>query len=492
MHPQHFIACDLGAESGRVMLGTLDEGRLELAEIHRFPNRAVRILGTYRWDTLRIFDELKHGLRKIAESGAAPRSISVDSWGVDYVLLRGGEPPLTTPYHYRDARTDRTYEAAVTKAGAERIFEETGIQFMSINTLYQLVADQSERPEVLALADRFLLIGDYFNYLLSGRGVAEESLASTTQIYNPRTRDWSRELICLFGFNGPLFPGIVPSGTILGPLLPEIAQESGLETPQVIATCSHDTGAAVAAIPAEGDGNWAYLSSGTWSLIGVELPAPLINPAVHRANFTNEAGYGGTTRFLKNISGLWLLQECRRAWTAPEYGYEQLTGLALEAASLRSLIDPTCANLAKPGGMPRKIQELCEQRGEPVPETPGQITRCILESLALTYRAAFEQLRDLTGRALNRLHIVGGGSRSPLLNQAAANAIGCPVIAGPVEATAIGNVLAQAIALGAIDSLASLRRVVRESFPVVTYQPRRSQAWEEAYCRFRDLSKQPS
>ena len=486
MNPQYYIACDLGAESGRVMLGALQNGKIEIQEIHRFSNGPVRIMGSYRWNTLRIFEELKRGLRKVAERGIAPCSLSVDSWGVDYVLTREGEPELTLPHHYRDPRVDSTYEPAVKKATPERIFAETGIQFMAFNTLYQFLADMEEQPELFALADRFLMIGDYFNYLFSGRAVAEQSIASTTQLYNPRTRAWSRELMNIFGFAERIFPEIVPSGTILGPLREDIVEETKLTGVQVVATCSHDTAAAVAAVPAQGE-DWAFLSSGTWSLIGVELPEPLINDAVRRANFTNEAGYGGTTRFLKNLPGLWLLQECRREWAA-EYGYEELTRLALETEPLRSLINPTSARLARPDQMPRKIQEECEAHGEPVPVTPGQIARCIQESLALNYRTTFEQLRDLTGRALNRLHIVGGGSQSKLLNQAAADAIGCTVIAGPVEATAIGNLLAQGIALKDIESLAALRRIVRDSFPVTTYTPGDRRAWDEAFARFRKFS----
>jgi rhamnulokinase len=490
MNPQYYIACDLGAESGRVMLGTLEDGRLELAEIHRFSNGPARILGTYRWDTLRIFEELKKGLRKVADRGIAARSVSVDSWGVDYVWVRDNEPQLSIPFNYRDARTEIPYEMALVKAGEARIFSETGIQFMSINTLYQFISDLELLPEVLSIADRFILIGDYFNYLFSGRAVAEISLASTTQVYNTQKREWSKDLINLFGLNPRLFPELVPSGTILGPLVDDVAAETNLSGVQVVATCSHDTGAAVAAVPAEGD-DWAYLSSGTWSLIGVELPEPLINEAVRKANFTNEAGHDGTTRFLKNISGLWLLQECRRAWAKEgnDYNYEELTQMALETESLRSLINPNSPRLARPEQMPRKIQELCEATGEPVPKTPGQITRCILESLALTYRISFEQLMELTGRKLTRLHIVGGGSQSKLLNQAAADAIGCTVIAGPVEATAIGNLLVQAIALNDIPSLAALRGIVRDSFPVTTYTPQDRAAWEAAFDRFSQLSK---
>jgi len=490
MNPQHYIACDLGAESGRVMLGTLENGKLELQEVHRFLNGPSRVMGTYRWDTLRIFEELKTGLRKVAEGGAGARSVSVDSWGVDYVLTRGNQPQLAIPYHYRDARTEKTYQSALKNIGAKRIFDATGIQFMSLNTLYQFIADLEDLPDILAVADRFLLIGDYFNYLFSGKGVAEESLASTTQMYDPCTKAWSRDIIQAFGFNEWIFPQIVPSGTILGPLTEEVAAETRLSGVQVVATCSHDTGAAVAAVPAEGD-DWAYLSSGTWSLIGVELPKPLINDDVRAANFTNEAGHDGTTRFLKNISGLWLLQECRRAWAkeGTEYGYDELTHLALETEPLRSLVNPNSPKLARPEEMPRKIREECEAQGEPVPTTPGQVTRCILESLALTYRVSFEQLQQLTGRTLKRLHIVGGGSQSKLLNQAAADAIGCTVIAGPVEATAIGNLLVQAIALKDIPSLAALRRTVRDSFPVTTYVPQDRQAWDAAFDRYCRLSK---
>jgi rhamnulokinase len=491
MNPLYYIACDLGAESGRVMLGCLEDGKLELQEIHRFSNGPARILGTYRWDTIRIFEELKIGLRKVAELGIAAKSVSVDSWGVDYVLTRDKQPQLSIPYNYRDARTERTFAEAMKDVGAKRIFDETGIQFMSLNTLYQFIADVDELPDVLAVAERFLLIGDYFNFLFSGRGVAEVSLASTTQVYNPKTKAWSRDLIEAFGFNERLFPELVPSGTILGPLTDEVAAETKLNDVKVVATCSHDTGAAVAAVPAAEGDDWAYLSSGTWSLIGVELPEPLINDDVREANFTNEVGHDGTIRFLKNISGLWLLQECRRAWAkeGTEYGYDELTHLALETESLKSLINPNAARLARPEGMPRKVQEECEANGEPVPTTPGQITRCILESLALTYRVSFELLQKLTGRTLKRLHIVGGGSQSKLLNQAAADAIGCPVIAGPVEATAIGNLLVQAIAMKDISSLADLRRTVRNSFPVVTYAPQDGKAWDAAFARYSQFPK---
>ena len=485
MKKYHYIACDLGAGSGRVMLGTLENGRVSLEEIHRFTSDPVRIRGTLRWDILQIFSELKIGLKKLADRNIAPKSLSVDSWGVDYVLFRADEPVLSMPFQYRDSRTDTAYTEAIARATQEVIFANTGIQFMSINTLYQFVADLKQRPGVVAAADQFLNIADYLNYLFSGVARSEESLASTTQVYNPKLRAWSDKLIELFGFPAKLFPQIVPSGTQLGPLVPEVAFETKLSGVQVVASCSHDTGAAVAAVPAEGS-DWAYLSSGTWSLIGVELPTPLMSEEARQHNFTNEAGFGGTTRFLKNIIGLWLLQECRRAWAdrGNKIGYEELERSAAESEPLRSLIHPNAARFWKPDDMPEKIASYCRETDQPVPETPGQFVRCIFESLALLYREALGNLETVTGNEIHVLHIVGGGSRHVLLNQCAANATGRRVVTGPVEATAIGNVLVQAIAMGDLASLQSLRETVRDSFPVETYQPDGDPAWFAARERF--------
>jgi rhamnulokinase len=481
---QSYLACDLGAESGRVILGSLQGGRLELKEIHRFPTGAVKIQGTLRWNLLRIFEELKLGLR-LAAKEAAPVSLSVDSWGVDYVLCNDHEPMLGIPRHYRDARNDAAFARAVESAGAEFIFAETGIQFMAINTLYQLLAEQEENPQLLAQATRFLPIADYLHYLLCGVAGSEESLASTTQLYDPAQRGWSTRLIRHFGLPERIFPEIVPSATRLGPLLPELQEETGLPALEVIATCSHDTGAAVVAVPAEGE-DWAFISSGTWSLLGAELPRPLISEEVRAHNFTNEAGFGGTTRFLKNIVGLWLLQECQRTWQkqgqAIDYG--DLNRQATEAEPFRSLIDPRAPAFLKPDGMPEKIADFCRATNQPVPGTPGQYARCIFESLALLYRAELETLGQLTGRAFSRLHIVGGGSRSTLLNQLTADAIGRPVLSGPVEATAIGNVLVQAIALGELSSLAAARQAVRDSFPIRTLHPRANEELPRIIARF--------
>ena len=470
------------------MLARLEDGQLGLEEIHRFPSAVVRVFGSLRWDVLRVYEELKIGLRGVAKRNIPILGISVDSWGVDYVLVNSVHPMISPPFHYRDNRTAATYERVRERIGAKLIFEETGIQFMPINTIYHLASDLEKSRAILEAADCFLTIGDYFNYLFSGAACVDESLASTTQLYNPRTRSWSERLIEDCGFPRKIFPKVVRPGTVLGPLLPDICTETGLTDVQVIATCSHDTGEAVAAVPAQGN-DWAYLSSGTWSLIGVELPEPLINETVRAHNFTNESGYGGTTRFLKNIVGLWILQESRRVWAKQgiELDYASLTAQANDAEPFRSLISPNAARFAKSGDMPALIEAYCRETGQPTPKTRSQFARCILESLALSYRAALDEIEGLIGRTITRLHIVGGGSQSALLNQFAANATRREVIAGPVEATAAGNVLIQAIALGQVESLPGLRRIVSNSFPLRTFKPVDVEDWQDAYNRFAQL-----
>jgi rhamnulokinase len=488
MSHHHYIAIDLGAESGRVMLGSLAEGKLALEEINRFPNGSVVVGSSWRWDVAKLFEEIKAGLRQVAARGVRVDSISADSWGVDYVLLDGDGNMLDAPFHYRDARTDSGFERAFAVAPREEIFAETGIQFMTLNTLYQLHADLRQRREILESAASFLTMGDYFNFLLCGARKIEESMASTTQLYNPQKRAWSNALIKKFGFPEKIFPDVVPSGTKLGALLPAIARQTGLKDAQVVASCSHDTGAAVAAVPAEGDG-WAYLSSGTWSLLGIESAKPIITPKSLEYNFTNEIGFGGSIRFLKNIIGLWILQECRREWAKQgrEYDYAELTKLAESAPPLRALINPNDPRFAKPNEMPSKIVDFCRQTNQPPPKTDGEIVRCVLESLALLYRATLEQLEDVTGQKLQTLHIVGGGSKNELLNQFTANATGRAVLAGPVECTAAGNVMVQAIALGHLRSLVAARKVVRDSFPIKTYKPQDAATWQKAYERFQKL-----
>ncbi len=488
MSEHHYIACDLGADSGRVILGTLKEGKITLEEVHRFSNGVSKVQGSFRWNILRIFEELKAGLRKVAAKNVEAEGLSVDSWGVDYVYFNQRQPMLALPYQYRDSRTDAPYAKALETIGQEKIFSETGIQFMSINTLYQLIDDVEHNADVIGIADQFLCIADYLNYLFSGVSRAEESLASTTQIYNPTTRQWSTELIKAIGMPERLFPEIVPSGAKIGALTPAITEETGLGAVPVIATCSHDTGSAVAAVPAKGTG-WAFLSSGTWSLIGVELPKPLINAKVLENNFTNEAGYGGTTRFLKNIVGLWLLQESRREWIrqGQSMSWDDLDVMAEASEPFRSLIDPNAPCFLKPDQMPQKIAAYCRETGQPVPETPGQVTRCIFESLAFSYRLMLQKMEELTGTAIDRVHIVGGGTKSPLLNRYAANGTGRTILTGPVEATACGNILIQALALGHLASLDELRQTVAASFPINEYKPQDVAAWDCAYAKFEKL-----
>jgi rhamnulokinase len=489
MSPHHYVAFDLGAESCRVMLGTLEGELLVIEEIHRFPNGPVNVFGTLRWDVLRIFEELKQGLRKIAARGYRIDSISADSWGLDYVLLSGLEPILTAPYSYRDARTDGRVEKALQIVPADLIYSETGSQFLQVNALYQLLDDLERRPKILDLSEQFLGVGDYFNYLFSGVGCAEESLASTTQLYNPNERKWSEELIAKFHLPPRIFPRLIPSGTTLGQLLPSIANDVGLGDTKVVASCSHDTAAAVAAVPAEGQ-DWCYNSSGTWSLVGIEASEPIISAQSREHNFTNEVGYGGTIRFLKNVVGLWIVQECRREWAkaGKEYTYDQLTKMAQQAEPLRALIDPQDARFLKPNDMPRKIATYCDETNQLPPATPGECVRCVLESLALSYCSVLQEIHEITGRKVKYLHIVGGGSRNKLLNQLSANAAHMTVTAGPSEATAIGNILIQAIALHHLSSLSDVRRVVRHSFPVTKYVGKEESTWQEAYERFKRLT----
>ncbi len=481
----NYLACDLGAESGRLILGSLTNGRLTLEELHRFPNTPVKSGQSLHWDIPKLFEEVTVALKKAAQRRLPIASISTDSWGVDY-LLYGADGALISPtFHYRDARTARGVTTAYAKTDWPTIFAETGIQFMALNTIFQLAA---ETPERLKAAQQLLLIADAFNYFMSGNAKAEVSLASTSQLYNPQTKTWSKRLLKALQLPEELFPAIVPSGTRLGPLKPALARETGLANVEVIASCSHDTGAAVAAVPAQGE-RWAYLSSGTWSLMGVELPQPLISDACRELNFTNEIGFGDTVRLLKNIIGLWLVQECRRHWAKEgrEYDYATLTQLAADAPPFVSLINPADPRFVSPDDMPAKIAAYCTENGQPVPATPGAMVRCALESLALLYRRTLLQIEQLAGHKIERLHIVGGGSRNALLNQFAANALQIPVLAGPVEATAAGNILVQAIALRELPSLSAARDLMRASSELSQVKPQDAKVWEGAYARFLKL-----
>jgi rhamnulokinase len=483
----HYLAVDLGAESGRVMLGTFNGQTIALEEIHRFPNRVIKAGGHIHWDLSHLEKEIFAGLEKAAERGVPVSGISTDSWGVDYVQLDAKGHELGQPFCYRDSRTAESPARLFKKLPFAEIYQETGIQFMAINTLFHFEAQQHEDASVLSKADHFLNIADYFNARLSGVEAAEQSLASTTQLYNPQTHAWSDKLIATLGLKSSFFPKIVPSGTVLGPVIDDLKKLPTLAQTRVIATCSHDTGDAVAAVPATG-ARWAYLSSGTWSLLGAELYAPIVTDAAREAGFTNEAGLGGTIRFLKNIAGLWVLQECRRAWEAAgqSFTYEELTRLAVENGPAQAHICLGDARFLSHDDMPEKISAYCRETGQPVPATTGPFVRTILESLALTYAQTLRQLEELVGHQFEKLHIVGGGSRSDLLNQLAADATGLPVIAGPVEATAIGNILIQALALGHLESSRHLRQIVEKSFPTQTFHPHAGLS-DDVRARFQKL-----
>jgi rhamnulokinase len=482
-----FLAVDLGAESGRAVLGRFDGEQITLEEVHRFPNVPVRLPDGLHWDVLRIAREVKDGIAKATRNGGRIESLGVDAWGVDFALLDRDGCLISNPYHYRDPRTEGMDERAFDRMPKEEIYETTGIQFMPINTLYQLLA--MEGSPLLQAAQTLLLIPDLISYWLTGEKACEFTAASTTQLCDARSGGWARDLLEKMRFPGHIFGEIVPPGTRLGPLLPEVAEEIGAkEGLPVTAVASHDTASAVVAVPGESE-NFAYISSGTWSLVGVELPKPAISPEGMHANFTNEGGFGGTTRFLKNVMGLWLLQECRRTWAREgrEYSYEELTRLAQAVPDAGPLLDPDHPAFLPPGDMPGRIRRFCRETHQSPPEEPGEVVRCVLESLALKYRWVLERAEEITGRRAEVVHVVGGGVRNTLLCQLTADATRRPVRAGPVEATALGNLMVQAYARGYLGSLEEIRAAVRgSSIEVHDYQPMGSaDEWDEAYERLR-------
>ncbi|MDB5322838.1 MAG: pentulose/hexulose kinase [Phycisphaerales bacterium] len=488
MAARNLLAFDLGAESGRALLGRFDGKRLTLEEKHRFANPNGRMNGRLHWNFLAQWEELKAGLRKAAAGGTAIDAIGVDTWGVDFGFLDRNGDLLANPYMYRDAQTDGMLEKAFAKVPRAEIFEATGIQFMQLNSLYQMMALAERKSPLLEMAQTMLFVPDLFNYFFTGERAAEFSIATTSQMYDPRKRDWATAMLGRLGLPTHFLPRVVPSGTRLGNLRADVAAECGAagDIP-VIAPGCHDTASAVAAVPVRGgDGDWCYISSGTWSLMGVETPQPIINEKSLRLNYTNEGGVAGDIRFLKNIMGLWLVQECRRQWLKDghEFSYAQLTQMATAARPFAAVIDPDFKPFLSPGQMPQKVAEFCTKTGQPPPASTGAIVRTCLEGLALTYRKTIEGLEDVLGRKMGVIHIVGGGTQNELLNQMTADACNRPVVAGPVEATAIGNMLVTAIALGDISNLEEGRAVVRESFDVKRYEPKNALAWEEAYGRY--------
>ena len=493
MSEQCYLGVDLGAESGRVVAGLFDGHSVRLEELHRFPNGPVNVGGTLRWNVLGLWHEIQQGLAAAAARfGDEVRSIAVDTWGVDYVLLSAQDELLGLPWHYRDERTTGMLATACERVPREEIFAATGLQFMELNTLYQLLAMKRDHPELLDQARRLLLIPDYFHWLLCGSRVVEFTNATTTQCFDPARNDWATELLGRFGLPGEIFPEVVPPGTSLGRLRSDVAAAAGLDRINVIAPATHDTGSAVAAVPTDrtGSASWTYISSGTWSLMGAEVNGAVTGPSTLAVNATNEGGIDGTFRLLKNIMGLWLVQECRRAFARDgrDVDYGTLTRQATDAPAFVSLVNPDDPSFLKPPCMPTAIRDFCRRTGQPEPASDGAMIRCALESLALKYRDVLEQIESLTGETSEVIHVVGGGSQNGLLNQFTADACGRPVIAGPVEATVLGNVLVQARADGALDSLGDIREVVANSTQPDTFTPTNLSAWDKARERFAGLT----
>jgi rhamnulokinase len=475
-----YLAFDLGAESGRAIMGTLTGGHLTVEELHRFPNTPIREGDALHWDFERLWDEIQHGIRIAADRGLKPDGLGIDTWGVDFALIGGDGKLLQKPRHYRDSRNAAALKEMLQIVPAGDIFRYTGIQHMQINTLVQLFAMRLHDRELLASARYLVNIPDLFNYLLTGVAKSEATIASTTQFFNPVQMAWATELLKRLDLPTELLCPVVPPGTSIGRMK---------DPPHtcVYATAGHDTASAVAAVPADGGRNWCYISSGTWSLVGLELDEPVIDQNSEAFNCTNEVGVSDTIRLLKNIAGLWLLQECRRAWMAEgaEYSYEELARMAAGARPFSAFINPDA--FIEPGDMPRKIADYCRQTGQEPPRNHAEMARAILESLAIRYRYVIESLAKLAGRDVEVIHIVGGGSRNSVLNQFVADCTGRRVVAGPSEATAIGNILVQAMGAKELTGLDEIRSVVRNSFPPVTIEPNPSREWAEAYARYQEV-----
>jgi rhamnulokinase len=475
------VAVDLGAQSGRVAIGRYDGERLAVSEVHRFANVPVRTRGTLHWDILRLYGDVLDGLQAARREAGAVDSIGVDSWAVDFGLLDRQGRLVQNPVHYRDARRAGAFERVLAEVSAHDLYERTGIQLIPINTVFELAAMVAERDPALDVAETLLLVPDLLHYWLGAAPVAEFTNATTTQCLDPRAGTWALDVLERLGIPARLFRDVVPPATVLGPP----AADLGLGHAKIVAGATHDTAAAVAAVPFRRPDS-VYISAGTWSLVGLEVDHPVIDERTRTANLTNEGGVAGTFRLLRNVTGLWLVHECRRAWEleGSRYEFDDLVSLAQEAPPLRSFIDPNDPVFAEPGDMPQRVRDFCAATRQPEPEDPAAIIRCILESLALEHSRAIELLREATGAAPTEVHVVGGGARNELLCRWTAEAAGLPVVAGPVEATVIGNLAVQALALGELASLEEARDVIRASFEQTVYEPEGSAVWREARERF--------
>ena len=488
---EHYLAFDLGAESGRAILGRLDDDdRLQISQLHRFPNGMINILGNLHWDVLRLYKEILEAMQVLATNHTtSPTSIGMDTWGVDFALLDTRGVLLGAPFTYRDRRTSGAMEEFFSRIPRARLYQLTGMQFLPFNTIFQLYSMVRDKSPQLEVASDLLFMPDIFNYFLTGTKKSEFTMATTSQLYNPRAGSWESEIFQQLEVSRDIMQEIIPPGTIIGELSGDISAQTGLKGPPVVAVASHDTGSAVAAVPASGE-NYAYISSGTWSLVGIESPTPIIDENTLKYNITNEGGVGGTFRVLKNITGLWLLQECRKEWAATRgYSYSELVKMGENATPCGAVIDPDRPEFLNPVSMPLAIENLCRATGQSVPRDIGQFVHIILSSLALAYRYTLEQLEEISGKDIEQIHIIGGGSQNHLLCQFTANATGLPVYAGPAEATAIGNILVQAMAFGRISSIEGLREVVRRSFSLNLYEPQRTSDWDKTYERFIKLKQ---
>ena len=484
MYKNHFLAFDLGASSGRAVLGTLERGILNLTEIHRFPNQMQFINGHFYWNIFSLFEELKTGLKKCIERGIQPQSIGIDTWGVDFVHLGKDGMILSLPYAYRDSRTDSAMEDLFKIIPREEVYLMTGIQFIQFNSLFQLFTMVQEKNPILGITDKILFMPDALNYLFSGVAKTEFSIASTSQMIKPGTCEWQLPLLNKVGIPTSILTEIINPGVEIGKILPHICKETGSDEIPVVAIAGHDTGSAVASVPADDD-NFIYISSGTWSLMGIENPKPVVSKQTAELNLTNEGGVENTTRLLKNIMGLWLIQECRRIWSKEvNYTWDGLVQLAKEAEPFKFFVDPDDTSFLNPPDMPQAIIDFCVKTGQGKPSSHSEIVRCVYDSLALKYRYTLEQIRQVCNRKIEKIHIIGGGANNQFLNQLTADVTGLTVVAGPVEATATGNIMMQAKTMGKVNSLSEMRTIIRDSSELIIIKPQNSVNCQEVYKKF--------
>lgn len=486
MKDRKFFAVDLGATSGRTILGTLSHGNMELRELTRFPNNIIEVGGHFYWDIYALYHEIIRGLKLISQEKIEIESIGIDTWGVDFVCIGKDGGIMRSPYCYRDPHTFSAMEEFFQRIPKEKVYEVTGIQFLNFNSLFQLYALKRDACSALELADKILFMPDALSYLLTGKMVTEYTIASTSQMLDPRTKCFDKQLMDAVGVTEEQFGRFVFPGEQVGVLSEEVQKQTGLGAIPVIAVAGHDTGSAVAAVPAQNE-RFAYLSSGTWSLMGIEVKDAIITKRSYEVNFTNEGGVEGTTRFLKNICGMWLLERCRKEWTT-DYSYPELIEAAMAAPAFRSLINPDDACFANPDKMIEAIQGYCARTNQPIPQTHGELTRCIFESLALRYKQVFSWMQEMAPFTIEKLHVIGGGSKNNVLNQFTANALGLPVVAGPSEATAIGNIMLQAKAVGMVEDIQAMRELIASSIETLEFLPQDVQTWNSAYEKFIEVT----